>query len=122
MKKMHRILAMMTAGVMGLSIAATAQGSSGTTTTTTAKKPASVGARQVRQQKRIAQGVNSGQLTAGETARLERKEAALQNEKKNMKADGSLSPQEKAKLEHRENRLSKEIHRQKHDAQKRGKH
>ena len=37
-----------------------------------------VGQRQRNQQERIAQGVKSGQLTAGETAHLEGREAAIQ--------------------------------------------
>ena len=36
-----------------------------------------VAVRQERQQQRIAQGVKSGSLTAGETARLENREAAI---------------------------------------------
>ena len=44
--------------------------SSGTTTSTPAKQP-TIAERKENQQDRIAQGIKSGQLTAGETAKLE---------------------------------------------------
>jgi len=71
------------------------------------------------QQDRIAQGVQSGQLTAGETARLEHKEARLNHEVKDMREDngGKLTGAEKAKVNRQQNRLSKDIYRQKHDGQ-----
>ena len=46
-------------------------------TTTTAPKEGSVNDRRQDQQQRIANGVDSGQLTAGETKRLESLEANL---------------------------------------------
>ncbi len=45
-----------------------------------------VGQRQENQQDRIAQGVKSGQLTAGETAHLEKNEARINNEVRNDRA------------------------------------
>jgi len=50
---------------------------------TTATPPAPktrIAQRKENQQDRIAQGVRSGQLTAGETSKLERKESALNKE------------------------------------------
>jgi|ERR1043166_7448084 hypothetical protein len=78
---------------------------------------ARVDRRQVHQQERIANGVASGALTPGETARLETQEARLQHEKHEMRVDngGTLTPKEKVKLNHQQNRLSKEIYRKKHD-------
>ncbi len=74
--------------------------------------------RQRRQQKRIGEGVESGQLTAKETAKLERKEANLRREIHNDRTDGNgLTPKEKAKINRQENRLSRDIYRQKHDGQ-----
>ncbi len=70
--------------------------------------------RQENQQHRIAQGVASGQLTAGETARLERREAGL-----NREVHGSLTPAQRALVEHQQNRLSRQIYRQKHDGETR---
>ena len=82
---------------------------------------AKVDRRQVHQQKRIAQGVKSGQLTPKETANLEHKEAKLQTEKHDMREDngGKLTPAEKAKLNHQQNVLSKDIYKDKHNNRKR---
>jgi hypothetical protein len=49
-----------------------------------------VGQRAENQQDRIAQGVKSGQLTAGETANLEKKDAAINQE---VRADRTLNGQ-----------------------------
>lgn len=74
--------------------------------------------RQRRQQARIAQGVKSGQLTPHETAKLERKEAALNREvRRDRLSGGGLSTAERAKINRQQNRLSRQIDRQKHDAQ-----
>src|SRR5262249_61910945 len=51
----------------------------------TPKKPV-IAQRKVNQQKRIAQGVKSGQLTPAETAHLERQEARLNRETRRMRA------------------------------------
>jgi hypothetical protein len=73
--------------------------------------------RQKNQQERIAQGVNSGQLTPKETGHLEAREAKIQQDKKAAKADGTVTHAERTKLQHEENRTSHAIYRQKHDAQ-----
>jgi hypothetical protein len=70
------------------------------------------------QQERIASGVQSGQLTAGETQRLETGEAALNREESNMRAadNGHLSAADRATLTRQQNRLSDRIYDDKHDA------
>jgi hypothetical protein len=80
------------------------------------KKPV-IAQRKANQQARIAQGVKSGQLTAGETANLERKEARLNRETRAMRAEngGKLTPAEKAKVTRQQNRLSRDIYRKKHN-------
>ena len=82
---------------------------------------ARVDRRQVEQQKRIGQGVASGQLTAGETAHLEKQEVRLQAEKHDMREDngGKLTTGEKVKLNNQQNRLSREIYRDKHNGRHR---
>ncbi len=74
------------------------------------------------QQDRIAQGVKSGQLTAGETAHLERKETRLNSEVRDMRRvdGGKLTPQDKAVVNQQQNRLSTGIYSQKHDGQAQG--
>ncbi len=79
---------------------------------------AEVDRRQANQQARIAEGVESGQLTPGETARLERKEAKIRREIRRDRAanGGKLTPAEKAKINGEENRASRQIYRAKHNA------
>ena len=73
------------------------------------------------QQERIAQGVASGQLTAGETARLEGKEAALNHEERAMRqADGGkLTAGDRAVINKQQNKLSAKIYQLKHNARRR---
>ncbi len=70
------------------------------------------------QQQRIGEGVENGSLTAGEAARLERKEAAINKEERNMKKDGDFTPAERAKIQRQQNAMSHRIYSQKHDAQR----
>ncbi|HXK09268.1 MAG TPA: hypothetical protein VMT70_06485 [Vicinamibacteria bacterium] len=76
--------------------------------------------RQENQQDRIAQGVRSGQLTAGETARLEGREAALNREiRTDRRANGgTLTPQERQQVNRQQNRLSNQIYRAKHNGRR----
>ena len=89
-------------------------------TSTATTKHATVGQRQENQQDRIAQGVKSGQLTAAETAKLEKQEAGIQKEKAGMKAEnnGKLTKADRALLQKQENKESKRIYRAKHNARK----
>lgn len=83
-----------------------------------AKPKTEIGQRKENQQDRIAQGVESGQLTAGETANLEKKEAAINAETRADRAanGGKLTPAEKTQVNRRQNRLSNQIYRDKHNA------
>jgi len=74
--------------------------------------------RKENQQDRIANGVKSGELTAGETTKLETKEAAINGETKADRAanGGKLTPAEKAKVTRQQNNLSKQIYNDKHNA------
>ncbi len=74
--------------------------------------------REQNQQQRIDQGMKSGQLTQGEAARLERREANIQRDEARMKSDGNLSPRERRKLAREQNRASRDIYRKKHNARK----
>ena len=75
--------------------------------------------RQENQQKRIAEGVKDGELTANETKHLEGREVKIQHDKKEAKADGVVTNKERVKLHREQNRASRAIYRQKHDAQAR---
>jgi len=78
---------------------------------------AEVDRREANQQARIAQGVQSGQLTPGETARLERKEAAIHREIRQDRAanGGHLTEAERAQVNRQQDRVSNQIYRAKHN-------
>jgi hypothetical protein len=69
------------------------------------------------QQKRIDQGVASGQLTAKETNRLDKREAKLAANTAAAKADGTVTKAERVQLNRQASRNSKVIRKQKHDGQ-----
>ena len=75
--------------------------------------------RQVKQQKRIKQGVKSGELTKKETVQLKAQQAHIQRTKKKAKADGKVTKKERAKIQKKQNKASKNIRSQKHDKQNR---
>ena len=64
--------------------------------------------RQLKQQGRIEQGVKSGELTGGETRRLEREQGKIQADKAKAKSDGVVTPAERAKLARRRRRRVRE--------------
>lgn len=74
--------------------------------------------RQQRQEQRIQQGIQSGQLTPQEASRLQAEQARIQNKEAAMKADGKLDPMERRKLQQDLNRSSRHIAKEKHDRQK----
>jgi hypothetical protein len=73
--------------------------------------------RDVNQQQRIEQGLQSGSLNTREAARLENEESRVQRDQARAMQDGKLSPAEKARLAREQNRVSRDIYREKHDAQ-----
>jgi len=79
---------------------------------------AQVNGRRENQQDRIANGVQDGQLTAGETANLETKEQAINGEIRHDKAmnGGQLTNAEKARINRQQNRVSGQIYADKHNA------
>jgi hypothetical protein len=98
---------------------APAQSGSAAPAATPAEKPKpTIAQRKENQQDRIAQGVKSGQLTAGETANLETKEAAINGETKADRAanGGKLTAAEKKQVNGQQNQVSKQIYADKHNA------
>lgn len=75
-----------------------------------------VGQRAENQQDRIAQGVKSGKLSAGQTARLESREAGINHEVHNERAanGGRLTNGERAQVNRQQNRMSGRIYKAKH--------
>jgi hypothetical protein len=100
----------LTAAMAGLMLPALAQ------TSTTA--PATVNQRKENQQDRIANGIQDGQLTAGETKHLEKKESDLNQEERDMRKldNGHLTSADRATLNQQQNTLSKDIYKDKHNA------
>ena len=81
-------------------------------------KEGSVNDRRQDQQQRIANGVQSGQMTAGETKRAESREAHVNRE---VHADrsangGKLTAQERRHVNRQQNNISKSIYNDKHNA------
>jgi hypothetical protein len=73
--------------------------------------------RKTDQQARIAQGVKSSQLTAGETSRLEHQEAGINREERGMRAqdNGHLTRSDRGTLHQQQNQESRRIYRDKHN-------
>jgi hypothetical protein len=92
--------------------------SSTSTPSTDAKPKPTIQQRKENQQDRIANGVQSGQLTAGETANLEKKEAAINKETAADRAanGGKLTSAEKQQVNKQQNQMSKQIYQDKHNA------
>ncbi len=66
---------------------------------------------------RIKQGVQSGELTAAEAARLKAQVKNLQEERKEIKADGVVTTEERKEFRKDKKQLSRRIYKQKHDGQ-----
>ena len=73
--------------------------------------------REVRQDARIQQGVASGELTAKETYRIEKGQAAINKVEAKAKSDGQVTRAERRRLHKMQDHASRDIHRQKHDRQ-----
>jgi uncharacterized protein HemX len=73
--------------------------------------------RETRQQKRIDQGVASGQLTQKETTRMENGQARVNQAEANAKADGKVTRKERKHIEKMQDKQSRKIKHNKHDKQ-----
>jgi hypothetical protein len=73
--------------------------------------------RQLRQEQRIDEGIQSGQLTGRETRRLEKGQDHVENIETRAQSDGVVTGKEKARIERAQDVQSRRIYRQKHDAQ-----
>lgn len=76
-----------------------------------------IGNREQQQQQRIAQGVRSGQVTAGEASKMEGEQQAIQRQIHSDKAanGGKLTQSEKQQVNHMQNNASKQIYNKKHN-------
>ncbi|HXR90224.1 MAG TPA: hypothetical protein VN750_08075 [Steroidobacteraceae bacterium] len=71
--------------------------------------------RDVNQQDRIEQGLQSGQLSTRETGQLEKDESHLDKMEARDLRNGKLSPQETARINAAQNRVSHQIYADKHN-------
>ena len=86
--------------------------------TSTTTPPPTIQQRKDNQQDRIANGVQDGQLTAGETKNLENKEANINSEEHTMRTDddGKLTAADRTKLNNQQNKVSSDIYADKHNS------
>ena len=71
--------------------------------------------RNINQEKRIEQGVKSGELTNRETGKLERGQARVDHAEAVAGSDGHVGKNEQARIQRKENRQSGEIYKKKHN-------
>ena len=75
--------------------------------------------RQANQERRIDQGIASGQLNEREANRLNNQQEHINNMEDKAKSDGVVTKKERARVKHAQDRTSRHIARQKHDRQQR---
>jgi hypothetical protein len=85
-----------------------------TAVSTTAATPAQ---RDVTQQTRIENGLQSGALTVHEASKLEAETAKVNRVEAKASQDGTVTAAEKTRIDNLQNKVSTDIHAQKHDAQ-----
>ncbi len=115
---MSRTLILAVAIALGLGLAVGAQAQTAPTPATTPVKhnAASETGRDVAQQKRIEQGLQSGQLSTGEARKLEAGQARIDKTEQRDLRNGSLSASERAQIQRQQDRASKAIYADKHNA------
>jgi hypothetical protein len=109
-------IACVAAAMAAMLMPATAQ-STGSATTTNTPTSKTINQRKENQQDRIGQGIQSGQLTAGEASKVESKESNLNKEERLMRSEdnGKLTSADKKALTQQQNQLSKQIYKDKHN-------
>jgi hypothetical protein len=113
-----RDLILSVAALLALSVPAAFGQQTSSSSTTTTDKAETIAQRKDNQQDRIAQGIDSGQLTAGETKNIETKEAGVNKEEHTMRTedDGHLTAADRSTLNNQQNHLSTDIYDDKHNA------
>lgn len=75
--------------------------------------------RQVKQHKRIKQGVKSGELTRAEAVNLRNGQKEIREEKREARADGVVTPVEKQEIRQDQRKESRKIYRKKNNSRTR---
>ena len=71
--------------------------------------------REYRQRNRIYHGVESGELTRGETKLLKKEQRRIHRVERTAERDGEISATERVRLEHMQDKASRDIYRLKHN-------
>lgn len=71
--------------------------------------------RQLNQDRRIEQGLESGELTHREATRLEHQQMRIERQETAAKADGIVTQGERARLTHQQNKANRNIARKNHN-------
>ena len=101
------LIALLIAALPGLALAQS----------TDTKSTPRIDQRQAEQQKRIEEGVKSGQLTKKEAERLQEGQRRIQKMEDHARADGKITDEERRRIEHAQDRESERIRRETHDRQ-----
>ena len=80
-----------------------------------AQPVSTINERQGNQERRIDQGIRSGELTPRETNRLEHGQEHVEHLENRAKADGRVTPQERERIEHVQNAQNRKIYEAKHN-------
>jgi CRISPR/Cas system-associated endoribonuclease Cas2 len=104
---MKRLTGIMVAGVLSLVVSGIAV--AGPTDDPNIQK------REQNQEKRIQQGVQSGQVTPKEAGKLEAQQTKIKQDEERMKADGKLTKAERKKLKREQDKASNKIYNKKHN-------
>jgi hypothetical protein len=78
-----------------------------------------VNERQQAQRARIRQGTASGELTRPEARKLRTEQRHIRRTERRAKADGTVTAGERARITRKQNKASRDIRHQKHDRQER---
>lgn len=114
---MQRIVILAATFAAGLGCAIATQAQTAPASTAVHRQPAGAAQRNVNQQQRIENGLESGTLTTREASRLERGQQAIDKTEQRALANGKLSAAERSRIRREQNVESRAIHAQTHDAQ-----
>jgi hypothetical protein len=108
----------LTALLATLSFAASAQVTGPSSANTPGVANGTFADRNVEQQRRIEQGLRSGDLTVQEASRLEREESRVNRMESRALRDGTMSDAERARINNAQDRVSQDIARERQDSER----
>lgn len=106
----------MTKGLVGITVGALL---AGVTAFAQSTDTSAIDQRIQNQERRIQEGINSGQLNDREANRLDRRLEKIEQAEARAKADGEVTAKERRRLNRALDHNSRTIHKEKHDRQQR---